>query len=55
MTIEQLLIIAFGTPTIALLTGIFFRMGKLEVSTAGLKEDNKAIWVEINRLKEKHA
>ena len=36
MTVEQMLIVAFGTPTIALLTGIFFRMGKLEMANESL-------------------
>ncbi|WP_417463210.1 hypothetical protein [Kordiimonas sp.] len=55
MTIEQILIVMFGLPTVTLLTGIFFRMGKLEESNISLKADNKTIWLEINRIKEKLA
>lgn len=55
MTIEQILIVAFGLPSVTLLTGIFFRMGRLEESNGNLKADNKNIWLEINRIKEKLA
>jgi len=53
MTIEQILIVVFGAPTIGLLTNIFFKMGKLEQAIEGQRINSKNLWAEINRLKEK--
>jgi len=53
MTIEQILIVAFGVPSVSLLTGIFFRMGKLEASNANLVDQIAKLWAEIHRIKEK--
>ena len=59
MTVEQLLIVAFGTPTIVLLTGIFFRMGKLEAAYESLskiivklEEEIDKIWSALNRIRD---
>jgi len=60
MTVEQILIVAFGTPTLMLLTGIFYRLGVLKASYAGMnkvvekiEQEIDAIWSSINRIKER--
>ena len=53
MTVEQILIVAFGVPSVTLLTGIFFRMGKLEAINTSLQSEVTKIWAEIHRIKEK--
>jgi len=59
MTVEQVLIVAFGLPTIGLLTGIFFRMGKLEAANeslsktiAAFEKDIADLWRAVNRIRE---
>lgn len=53
MTVEQILTVAFGIPTIVLLTGIFFRMGKMMGNYEALKAEMALIWAEIHRIREK--
>jgi len=53
MTIDQILIVIFGAPTIGLLTNIFFKMGKLEQAIEGQRTNSANLWNEINSLKEK--
>lgn len=62
MTIEQILIAAFGLPTVTLLSGIYHKMGKLEAANENTKEDvlevkseQKILWSAINRLREGRA
>lgn len=59
MTTDQILLTFFGLSNIALLTGIFRKIGGFEAMATTLKErfnalsaDNKVIWTELNRLKE---
>lgn len=52
MTVDQILIVAFGFPTIGLLTGIFYRMGKIEGAYDALKSEVERVWSEIKIIKE---
>lgn len=55
MSVEQILIMAFGFPTIALLTGIFFKIGRFEAISEDHSKQIARLWSAINDLRKGQA
>ncbi len=55
MTVEQIIMIAFGAPTVALLSGIYFRLGGIQVAHEHFEKQVEKLWTAIRELRKDYA
>jgi len=55
MTIEQILIMVFGSASVSLLTAIYFRLGGLQVAHEHFEKQIEKLWSAVSDLRKEYA